>query len=293
MKPIKHIAFLMSLLFIMASCGEYQKVLKENEVAPKKKLATKYYEEGKEKDKKSRFKRAVRLFEQILPRYRGKPQGERIAFMNADSYYQMKDYYDAAYQFERFQDSYGNSQKMEEAAFKEAKSYYHLSPRYSLDQEETEKGLEKFQKYISKYPDGDHIGDANEMVSDLRHKLEKKDFKIAKLYYDQDDYKATIATMNNFIDENPGSSFREKAYYYRLDASYELAVHSFYDVMKGRLDDTKKYANDYEKYYPEGDYVDEVDKIAKDVKYRLKDTKFEITLQDLIDGDNQDLLDEN
>ena len=37
-------------------------------------LAEKYYESQD-------FKRASRLFEQIKPKYRGKPQGERITFL--------------------------------------------------------------------------------------------------------------------------------------------------------------------------------------------------------------------
>src|SRR5699024_650125 len=183
-KSVKNIVPVLVLVFMLGSCGPYQKVLKNDEIKPKYDLAVKYYKEGLQ-GKKSRFKRAIRLLEQILPRYRGKPQGESLAYMYADSYYHLNDYFDAGYQFERFTKSYSNSDKAEEAAFKSAKSYYYVSPRFSLDQTETHKALDKLQTYISNYPAGENVAEANQIVAELREKLEKKDFEIAKLYYDQ------------------------------------------------------------------------------------------------------------
>jgi len=266
----RNITVVLVLVFVLGACGPYQKALKENDPQPKLKLANEYYDEGKKEGKKSRFKRSIRLLEQILPQYRGKPQGERLAFMYADSYYRIKDYFDAGYQFERFVKSYTQSEKAEEAAFKGAKSYYYISPKHSLDQTDTEKALGKLQEYISKHPDGEHVAEANQIVESLRRKLEKKEFSIAKLYYDQDDYKAAIASMNNFINENPGSPFREEAYYYRMDAEYNLAIRSFLNVMEGRLEKTKDYSEDYMKYFPEGDFLDKAESISEDVDKRLE-----------------------
>src|SRR5699024_6865581 len=147
-------------------------------------LAVKYYKEGMKTNRNSRLKRAIRLLEQILPQYRGKPQGEYLSYMYANAYYRLEDYYDAGsrYQFERFVKSYPQSDKAEEAAFKSAKSYYYISPRYSLDQTDTHKAIRKLQHYISKYPGGEHIGEANQIIASLRVKLEKKKFELAELY---------------------------------------------------------------------------------------------------------------
>jgi len=77
------------------------------------------------------------LFEQIISKYRGKPQAQRIIFFFADSYFQTKSYYLAAYQYENFVKSYPKSERIQEATFKAAKSYYFQSPKFSLDQEDT------------------------------------------------------------------------------------------------------------------------------------------------------------
>ena len=85
--------------------------------------------------------------EQLVPAYRGKPQGEKLMFIYANTYYNLEDYYLSGYQFERFTQAYPQSDSVEIAAFKSAKSFYQLSPRYSLDQKDTYKGLEKLQEF--------------------------------------------------------------------------------------------------------------------------------------------------
>ncbi|WP_337251700.1 outer membrane protein assembly factor BamD [Maribacter halichondriae] len=94
----------LALVLFFASCGEYQKVLKNEDVKNKYELAQELYEEED-------YKRANRLFEQIAPKYVGKPQGERVMFFLADTYFQREDYNMAGYQFERFLKSYPQSEK--------------------------------------------------------------------------------------------------------------------------------------------------------------------------------------
>lgn len=266
---MRNLTAVLLLMLMLYSCGPYQKVLKEDDVKAKYEMANSFYEEATESGSKTNYRKAIRLLEQILPQFSGKPQGERVSYIYANSYYNIKDYFDAAYQFERFVRSYPNSEKAEEAAFKEAKSYYYISPRYSLDQTETEKAITKFQEYLSKYPAGSHIAEANQLVAELQEKLERKSFKIAELYYFQDDYKAAVASLNNFINENPGSEYREQAYFYKLDAEYELAINSFQYIMEERLRKAKTYAEDYLKYFPEGKYLDKTRTILEDAEKRL------------------------
>ena len=140
-----------------------------------------------------------------------------------------------------------------------------------MEQVDTEKALVKFEEYLTAYPGGEHIAEVNKLVTDLHEKLEEKEFRIAELYYHQDDYKAAVASLNNFINENPGSEFREKAYYYKLDAEYTLAINSFRNVMKERLEDSKTFSEDYLKYFPEGVYKDKAEEVINDVENRLKE----------------------
>ncbi len=248
---------------LLNSCSEYQKALKSEEVKVKYDMAQKLYNEGD-------YKRANRLFEQVLPKFVGKPQGERVVFFLADSYYKLEDYLLSGYQFERFSKSYPKSEKALEAAFLGAKSYYMISPKYSIDQTETHKAIQKLQSFINTYPDSEYTDEVNNMVKELTTKLEKKHFEIAKQFHSLTDYKAAISAFNNFISDYPGTPFREDAMFYRLDAAYTLAVNSIFTKMEERLSDAKTYYDTFKRYYPESKYDKDVAKIAASIDEELK-----------------------
>ncbi|MCH4824194.1 outer membrane protein assembly factor BamD [Gramella lutea] len=260
----------LGLLLITVSCSEYQQLLKSTETAPKYAAAEELYNEGVAEDNNNKLKKALRLFEDIEPELRGKPQGERLVFLVADTYYQLEDYYNAPFQFERFLQLYPNSQKAEEAAYKSAASYFYRSPRYDLDQTDTNKAVEELQVYLNNYPDGEFVESANEKATELRIKLEKKAYEIAKQYHHTEYYKAAIASFNNFISDYPGSPFREAAYFYRFDSAYRLAINSFQVLMEDRLEEAKEFSAAYKKYYPEGEYTSQLEDALLEIDKRLQ-----------------------
>ena len=129
---MKNFFYILLVLTVLSSCSEYQKVFKNPDIGQKFKVGEALYNEGK-------FDKANKLFAQIVPNYRGKPQAEKLMYLYSKSFYEMKDYYVSGYQFERFTSSYPKSEKLEEASFLSVKSYYMLSPRYSKDQKETKR----------------------------------------------------------------------------------------------------------------------------------------------------------
>ena len=222
---MKKILSILVLTLIFSSCSEYQKALKTEEIGIKYDVATKQYDNGK-------YAKAIRLFEQIAPSYRGKPQAEKMFYMYAQSYYKTKQYYSAGYQFESFTTSYPKSEKVEEASFLSALSYSKLSPKYSLDQTDSYKAIDKLQAFINNYPTSEYLPEANVIVKDLREKLEKKSFEVAKQYNTISDHKAALVVLDNFIADFPGTKYKGAALYYKLDSAYQLAINSI-DSKKG------------------------------------------------------------
>jgi outer membrane protein assembly factor BamD len=243
-------------------------VLKNEDVKAKYELAEKYYDEGD-------FKRANRLFEQIAPRYVGKPQGERVMFFFADTYFQTEQYYLAGYQFERFIKSYPNSDKLQEAIFREAKSYYELSPRYSLDQTDTDKALIKLQNFINTYPESEFFAEANEMAQELTLKKQKKEFEIAKQFDKLGEFNypilvSSIQAFNNFVTDNPGSIYREDAFFYRLKSEMTLANNSIITKQEERYREALKYYQALMKSYPDTKYKKEAQNFYETIQEELK-----------------------
>lgn len=225
---MKKTVLLLIVVTLFYSCGEYQKALKNEDVAAKFEMATKMYDAGK-------YTKAIRLFEQLATSYRGKPQAEKLFYMFSQSYYKTKQYYLAGYQFEAFVSGYPRSEKVQEAAFLGAYSYSKLSPVYSLDQADTVKAIEKLQTFMDNYPNSEYIAQANEAVQKLNGKLEKKAYENAKGYNTISDYKSALIAFDNFIADFPGTPFKEDALFYKYDSAYQLAINSIPSKMEERL----------------------------------------------------------
>ena len=252
---------LISVLFV--SCSPYQKALKSEDVAEKAKVANSMYEAGK-------YTKAIRLFEQIAPSYKGKPNAERMFFLYSNSLYKSNQFYLAGYQFENFVATYPKSEKREEAAFLAAECFYRMSPVYSLDQTDTQKGLDKLQRFIDVYPNSEYLEKANSYVKELREKQEKKSFEIAKQYNTISDYKGALKAFENFIADYPGTPFKEKALYYRFDSAYQLAVNSVDFKKQERLAYAKTTYSNLLKFKEDTEYKEKADKMLAEIEKELQ-----------------------
>lgn len=266
---MKKILPLLVLMLVLGSCSEYQKVLKNQDVKAKYEMAEKFYNEGD-------FKRANRLLEQITPKYVGKPQGERVMFFNANSYYQIKMYNDAGYHFERFIKAYPRSEKVQEASFMGAKSYAHLSRNYSLDQTDTDKALLKMQNFINTYPDSEYLAEANEIAAKLITKKEKKSIEIAKQFtklgefYDLEYSISAIKALENFMVDNPGSIYKEEALYYKTLAAYNLAINSHPYKKEERLKNANEAYGKLMKTFPETEFAKKANNMKEKIDKELQ-----------------------
>ncbi len=259
MQKIKNLAYLLVFSLLLSSCGEYQKVLNKGTSAEQYKMAVKMYESQK-------YSKALRLFEKIMPAYRGKPQMERVQFMIAQSNFNEKNYTIAGYHFDRFTKNYPKSSKKEEAAFLSANSYKLASPVFSKDPTDTNKALEAFQSFINTYPDSDKIEEANKHYKELRYKLQKKYFEIAKTYYttadyDRRNYKAAIQAFDNLLSDYLGSEFKEEALYYRLKCAHDFVLKSTDRRKSERIKDAIEAYEKLKRNFPETKYLEDSNKM--------------------------------
>lgn len=260
---MKKIISLLLLIVLFSSCNEYQKVLKSEDVSVKFAMADTLYASAK-------YSKAIRLFEQIAPEYRGKPQAEKLFYMFSQSYYKTQQYYLAGYQFESFVSGYPKSEKIEEAAYLGAKSYSMLSPVYSLDQTDTFKATEKMQSFIDAYPNSKYLAEANATVKVLSEKIEKKVYENAKGYNTISDFKSALVAFDNFIADYPGTPFKEDALFYKFDSAYQLGINSVAEKMEGRLNVAKTSYLNLIKFNAETKYKEKADEMYARVEKDLQ-----------------------
>ena len=131
--------------------------------------------------------------------------------------------------------------------------------------------LDKLQLYFVTYPEGQFIEEANVMATELGQKLEKKAYEIAKQYHHTENYKPAIEAFDNYLVDYPGSSYREKAIYYKFESAYLLAINSYDYLVEERLLVAKSYLDNYFKYYQDGELSVKANELKADIEERLQE----------------------
>lgn len=248
-----HIYLILFSLMTVSCRSEFQKILKSNDYNTKYEAAINYFN-------KKDFQRSLQLFESISPVYRGTDKDETINYYIAQCNFKNDDYLSASYYFKTFINNFPNSEKQEECRYLTGYCYYMSSPKYTLDQENTKLAIEEFQIYINKYPKGVNIEQCNTYLTELRKKLEKKDFFNSKMYYDMENYKAAIVAFKNFLNTFPDTEYREDAMFLIVKSGFLMAENS---IQSKQFERFESVIIDYQNYideYPTGKFISEAEK---------------------------------
>lgn len=245
---------IMLIGYLTSGCGEYEKILKSDNYDLKYDQALSYYDQEK-------YIRAVTLFEQILPRFRGTEKSENINFLYAKSYYFMRNYIMAGHHFRTFKRTYANSEYAEEADFMSGYCYYKLSPRPSLDQEFSNKAINAFILFKTRYPFSERVKECDLLIYELREKLTEKSYLNAKLYFNLGDFKAAKIAILNSLEDFPDTDFREELLFLKLRAQFLLSENSIPEKQRERYQTTLDEYYSFIEEFPESDYEKEIEKI--------------------------------
>lgn len=264
----RKLGILAFVLIVMLSCNRrYDAAMKSSDKDLILKTADEFYSEGK-------WAYAVELYNKVASAFSGTEKAPDIAYKTADANYQDKNYRLAAHQFKTFYITNPADPRAEEAAFRSAYAFYTDSPDYNLDQTSTYSAIDELQNFINMYPESSKVEEANNYITELRQKLERKAFEIAKIYYKTLNYKAAGIAFDNLLDDFPDTKYREEAMIYSLRSKYELAVnYSRLDKKDLRLQNATTQYRLFSKAYPESKFKDEADKILKKIDDDMAKTK--------------------
>ena len=246
--------FVLSLLYLGA-CNPYQKLLKSSDYELKFVKAKEYYES-------EQYDKAIPLLEELMTVFRGSDKGEEVYYYFAKSNFGEEDYILSGYHLKNFVRTYPNSKYAEECLFLCALSYYLDSPRYTLDQSNTQLAIQEFQLFANQFPASEKITECNDYIDKLRLKLETKSFEIAKLYYNMENYRAAIVAFENTLKDYPNNTFREESVYLAFKASYLLAKNSIDTKKLERYKSSVEALYRYKDSYPSGKYIKEVESLG-------------------------------
>lgn len=248
---------------LVSSCGEYEKLLKSTDFDLKKSKAKEYYDAGQ-------YVKVTELLTQILPRYRATDEAEDLNWMNAQSYYGMKDYFMAGSTFKLFIDQFPFGKHAEEAYYMAAMCDYNISARPELDQENSRNSIEGFKIFINKFPNSSKVEESNKLIRDLEDKQVEKSYMSAKLYYDMKQYKAAVVALNNSLKEFANTKYREKMMYLKLNSLFQYAELSMANKQKERYQATLDDYYSFMEEFPQSIYLKDINGIFQKTNKYLK-----------------------
>lgn len=257
----RHTFYIFSLIAILsfASCT-FQKTLKNATLDEKYKLAIELYN-------KKDYNRALQLFDQMMGAVRATDKAEDVYYFYAYCYYYQKDFTMGSYYFKRFYSNFPTSKKAEETMFMSAYCNYLNSPLYSLDQTSTYDAIKELQLFVNQYPKSLRIPECNDLIDQLRAKLELKDYKVAKLYFRMGDFSAAAVSLSNILKEYPETPHKEEILFEILKVYQKYAKES---VTSKQIERYTKAVNAYKdliREYPETQYKSEAEDLyAKSAK---------------------------
>ena len=252
--------------FLMGCRSEYERVRTSGEPAVILKNAQKYYEEEE-------YQKAQSLFELVIATYRGRKEAEDISFKYAYTYYYLKNYILASYYFKNFKQTYASSPKREEAEFMSAYSNYLLSPKFRLDQSYTNIAIDELQLFTNTFPNSPRVSQCNDLIDELRAKLETKAFEEGMLYFNLRSYTASIRVFENLLKDFPETKNTENVRYMIIQSAFLLAENSVLQRQPERYREALELSNEYIQRFSEGENIKKVKEINSTSQKKLNQLK--------------------
>ena len=251
--------YILLLLLIATSCGEYTKLQKSTDNDLKFSKAKEYYEKGK-------YLHAATLLESVVPVFKGTEKGEEALYLLGMSYMKNQDYLTSRNYFSGYYRSYPKGRYAEDAKFNVGYCYFMDSPEVKLDQSSTHKAIDELLLFSDLYPNSDKLPQVLEMLKELQNKLAYKAYLNSKLYfklgnYMGNNYQACVVSATNAIKEYPASEYREELSFLILKAKFLQAEESVLEKEKERYRDAVDEYYNFINEYPKSRYLKEAQHI--------------------------------
>lgn len=252
---VKIFALLPLLAFMLSSCGEYNKILKNPDMMARFEYAKKAYENRK-------YMQAITLLSDLQSPLRGTEHGEDANFILAMSYFENKDYLNSGTYFKTYYQRYPRGKYAELARFYSGYGYYLDSPDPQLDQTYTLKAIEELQGFLDYFPNSDKAGIARNAIFEMQDKLTLKQLQNAQLYYNLgnflgNNYESCIITAKNALKDYPYSKYREDFEMLILKSKFQEAKNSIAEKSEDRYRDVIDEYYSFINTYPESKNLSE------------------------------------
>ncbi len=268
MHLLKRIIPAFLLVLSITSCNNLNKIQKSKDYEYKLVKADEFYA-------KKKYRLANQLYEELFPAFKVTQKFEDLYYKYAYCFYYMDLYRDAENLFKGYLEVFPNSSRAEEVDYMRAYCFYKQSPKIDLEQVNTVKAMGMMQTFINTHPGSPRIKDATEIIDLSRAKLEVKEYRGAKLYYNLSQYRAAAIAFANLLNNYPESAKGDEYKLMIVRSYYRFAKMSIPEKQEERYEKVMTEYEDFADRYPDSKLLKDAEEYYKLSKNHIKEIKNE------------------
>lgn len=268
MKLVTTLCSIILASFLLFSCSKFSKVEKSKDVEYKLTKADEYYA-------KKKYRNAQTLYESLFPVYKGTQKFEDLYYKYAYCFYYQGMYREAENLFKGYLEVFPTSARAEEVDYMRAYCFYKQSPKIDLEQVNTIKAMNMMQTFINTHPGSPRIKEATEIIDQSRAKLEQKEYRTAKLYYDLEKYRASGIAFTNLLNKFPESNSGDQYKLMVVKSYYRFAKMSYRDKQPERYEQVVREYEDFIDRFPESKLLREAEEFSNLSQTHIKEIQNE------------------
>jgi outer membrane protein assembly factor BamD len=227
------------------------------------------YQQGMQRFEDEDYEEAIRYFRAVFSYGRANDWADDAQLQMARAHRNNGQFRLAATEYRRFLDLYRNDELVPTAEFERAMCFFELSPRYQLDQTDTQQALSLFQLFIDRYPNHELVPEAQEHISELREKLAHKKYEAATLYETRDMYRAAALTHEVVFDQYPETTWADDALLGAIRSYIEYSAQSVQQRQAERLEKAIENYNRLVQVFPNSSLLKEAEALYEEARERL------------------------
>lgn len=167
---------------------------------------------GMEEYEAGDYRDAIQSFQTFAFNYPQDPRVVDARWLTAEAYSATEDWATAAQEYLDFQRDHPRERRAPEALFQAGSAYQKMSLRPELDQRDTQRAINVYERVVTEYPASDFAERARERRDQLRNKLAEKTYLNAEFYFDEEEYEAAEIYATDLISNYPDSDWIPAAY---------------------------------------------------------------------------------
>ena len=233
-------------VFLLAGCGKKFEQMSAQEI----------YDFGSEKFGKGKYSDSIEAYEALIDLYPFSVYVSKAELGIADSYFEKKRFEEAIPAYQDYLDRHPTSERAPHVVYHLGMCYYSEKMAIDRDQYATSEAQNNFHKLITEYPKSDYYPEAKKKLSEVRDDLARRERYVAKFYYREKEYYASLRRYLRLIRNYPDTKYFEEALYYSAVCYAEL----------GEFADTEKHLSLLKTKFPDGRYAKKAAKLLKKYK---------------------------